>query len=70
MKCSYTEVFAIASVKKNLGRVDTSYAYWKGNNKVARTRWKKNNTGEEKLIYAPEQQKDKIATEQRKNMLA
>ena len=34
MKCSYTEVFAIASVN-NLGRVDTSYAYWKGTTRSA-----------------------------------
>ena len=51
MKCSYTEVFAIASVN-NLGRVDTSYAYWKGNNKVRA--WRKQ-LREGRLIYAPEQ---------------
>ena len=64
MKCSYTEVFAIASVN-NLGRVDTSYAYWK-KNKMNKNLVEENNTGERRLIYAPEQQMNKIATEQRR----
>ena len=52
MKCSYTEVFAIASVNKNLGRVDTSYAYWK---ETTRYELGENNSGERRLIYAPVQ---------------
>jgi hypothetical protein len=55
MKCSYTEVFAIASVN-NLGRVDTSYAYWK-KNKMNKNLVEENNTGEGRLIYAPEQRR-------------
>ena len=53
MKCSYTEVFAIASVN-NLGRVDTSYANWKKEQEGMSLT--KNNSGEGRLIYAPEQQ--------------
>ena len=52
MKCSYTEVFAIASVNKNQV-IDTSYAYWK---ETTRYELDENNSGEGRLIYAPEQQ--------------
>ena len=54
MKCSYTEVFAIASVNKtwvvltlvmHIGRETTRYEL------------DENNSGEGRLIYAPEQQK-------------
>ena len=71
MKCSYTEVFAIASVN-NLGRVDTSYAYWK-KNKMNKNLVEENNTVKERSLIKNRRRNNrwnKIATEQRKNMLA
>ena len=38
-----------------MGRVDTSYAYWK-KNKINKNLVEENNTGEGRLIHAPEQQ--------------
>ncbi len=66
MKCSYTEVFAIASVNKTQV-IDTSYAYWK---ETTRYELDENNSGEGRLIYAPEQRngQDGNGTTERKHV--
>ena len=46
-----------------MGRVDTSYAYWK-KNKINKNLVEENNTGEGRLIYAPEQEMVEITPEQ------
>ena len=65
MKCSYTEVFAIASVNKTWV-VLTLVMHIGRKNKINKNLVEENNTGERRLIYAPEQEKVEIATEQRR----